>query len=253
MPVSTGSSPGLPTAQAHRGWGSYVSPGLLRVLTGTLVIAGLVAAVHGVVWDLYFAAGARHEPVAVSVRIRDLDRLRILQATSPGSRTILPFRLQHGPQAPGLQLYIDGVNQWQTWVRPGPRPFILQSVPSTAAAQAASYGGSAIVGLCMGWGALLVRSLLLSIGRGQPFHRRNATRIAGIAALIVAATLAAALLPYLAARLVLDRLGLGGPASPLYAHLAIPAAPLWLALFLLALAQAFRRGTQLAQDAEGLI
>jgi hypothetical protein len=60
-------------------------------------------------------------------------------------------------------------------------------------------------------------------------------------------------LPYLASRFVLERLRLGGPASPLYPHLAIAAAPLLAALFLLVFAQAFRRGAELAKDAEGLI
>ena len=67
------------------------------------------------------------------------------------------------------------------------------------------------------------------------------------------ATLSAAGLRYVAARLVLDRLGLGGPGSPLAAHLTISPVPLLLALFLLPLAEAFRRGAQLAKDAEGLV
>jgi hypothetical protein len=86
-----------------------------------------------------------------------------------------------------------------------------------------------------------------------PFQRGNAGRITLLAGLIVAATIAAGVLPCLAADLVLGRLGLSGPASPLYAHLAIAGAPLLVALFLLVLAQAFRRGAELAQDTEGLI
>ncbi len=251
--MSTCPNPGLLAAQARRGWWSYTSLALFRVLAGAVFVVGLVAAVRGVVLDLYAATQAPGPvPVPVSVRIHKLDRLQILQATSPGSQTVLPFRLQPGTEQPGLQLYVDGVDQ-NNWIQPGMGPFTLNSVGSTAAEQLVAHGGSAVVGLCLGWGALLVRRLLLSIGRGQPFQRRNAARIAGIAGLIVAASLAAGMLPYLAARLVLDRLGLGGPGSPLYAHLAIPAAPLWLALFLLAFAQAFRRGTELASDAEGLV
>lgn len=191
-------------------------------------------------------------PVPVTVRIHNLDRLGILQATSPGSQTILPFRLQQGTLAPGLQLYVDGVDQ-NNWIQVGTGPFILKSVGSTAVEQLVGHGGTAIVGLCMGWSALLVRRLLLSVGRGQPFQRGNAARIAVIAGLLVAATLASGMLPYLAARLVLGRVGLGRPDGPVYAHLAVSAAPLWLVLFLLALAQAFRRGTELARDTEGLV
>lgn len=74
----------------------------------------------------------------------------------------------------------------------------------------------------------------------------------GLPGLIALATLAAGVLPYVAARLVLGRLDLGGPGSPVTAHLAISAVPLLLALFLLAVAEAFRRGADLAEDADGL-
>jgi hypothetical protein len=92
----------------------------------------------------------------------------------------------------------------------------------------AGRGGGAVVGVCLGLGALLLYRLLLSIGAGQPFERRNAARIAGMAGLVVVATLSAGVLPYAAARLVLERLGLGGPGSPVAAHLMIPAVPLLL-------------------------
>jgi hypothetical protein len=110
-----------------------------------------------------------------------------------------------------------------------------------------------ITGLCLLWGALVTRRLVLSISGGQPFQRGNPARVTQLAGLIVAATVAAGVLPYLASRLVLERLGLSGPASPLYPHLAIAAAPLLAALFLLVFAQAFRRGAELAKDTEGLI
>ena len=244
--MRTNQDPGL-AAQVRR------APALLRFLAGALVVVGMWAAVRGVAVDLYFAAGGRHMPVTVSVQIRDLDRLQVQQATSPGSETVLPLRLQQGAAIPaGVQMYVDGVSQ-DNWLQIGTGPVPIHSVGSTVAEQLAGHGGSAVVGLCIAVGAFLVRRLLLSIGSGQPFQRGNAARIAGIAGLIVVATFAASLLPYLAARLVLDRLGLGGPGSPLDADLAIPAAPLLLALFLLAFAQAFRQGTELAKDAEGLV
>lgn len=253
MPVSTGQRSGTPVVRERYSWWAHGTLVLFRTLTAALVVVGLLVAVRGVLWDVYFALDAHHTSVAVPVQIRDLSRMRVLQATSPKAWTILPFRVHHGTQGQGLRLYLDGVSQWETWVRPGSGRFILLSVPSTAAEQAASYGGTAVVGLCIGWGALLVRRLLLSIGRGHPFERRNAARLASIAGLIVAATVAAGMLPYLAARMVLDRLGQGGPGGPLYAHLGISAAPLWLAVFLLALAAAFRRGTELVTETEGLV
>jgi hypothetical protein len=107
-----------------------------------------------------------------------------------------------------------------------------------------------ITGLCLMWGALVVRKLVLSVSRGQPFQRGNPARVTLLAGLIVAATIATGVLPYLAAHLVLGRLGLTGRASPLYAHLAIAIAPLLVALFLLVFAQAFRQGAELAHDVD---
>jgi hypothetical protein len=129
----------------------------------------------------------------------------------------------------------------------------LHASDSTVAEWLAARGGDAVVGLCIGLGALLLRRLLLSIGAGQPFQRGNAARIAGIAGLIVVATIAAGVLPYVAAGLVLGRLGLGGPGSPVGAYPTISFVPLLAALFLLAFAEAFRRGTELAKDTEGLV
>ncbi len=207
----------------RRGRRPYASPALLRFLAAASLLVGLAAAFYGVAYAVNGAtrAGA---PVAVFVRISDLGRFQIRQATSAGY-----------------------------WLQAGTGQVTLHASGSTVAEWLASRGGGAVVGLCLGFGAVLLRRLLLSIGCGQPFRRGNAARIAGIAGLIAVATLAAGVLPYVAARLVLDRLGLGGPGSPVIAHLAISPVPLLLALFLLAVAEAFRRGAELAEDADGLV
>lgn len=247
--MSTVHDPTASAARARRGWWWYARRVPLRVLAGVLVFIGVVAALEGVGQDVAAATRAP-EPVAVPVflRVHELDRLRVLVAGRPGSRTLVPFRL---PQGQGLELYV-GEDQ-SNWISAGAHSFIFNAAGSTVAEKLLANGDGAVFGLCLLWGALLMRRLLLSIGGGQPFQRRNAARVAGIAGLVAVATVAASVLPYLAARLVLGRLGLGGPASPLYARLAISATPLLLALFLLALAQAFRRGTQLASDTDGLV
>ena len=231
-----------------------MGPRVLRVVTGVLVVAGVVAAVRGVVLDINAATNAKaNVSVPVFVRYHQLDRLQTLQATGPGTRTLVPFQLQQGPFQPGLELYMTGMRQ-DTWINVGTgRSFTLNSWGSTVTEQLLSRGAGMITGLCLMWGALVARRLVLSISRGQPFQRGNPARVALLAGLIVVATIGAGVLPYLAAHLVLGRLGLSGPASPLYAHLAIAAAPLLAALFLLVLAQAFRRGAELAQDTDGLI
>jgi hypothetical protein len=227
---------------------------VLRAVTGVLVAAGVVAAVSGVALDVNAATHAKSwVSVPVYVRLHRLDQLQILQATGLGTTTLVPFRLQHGLDQPGLTLYVNGIGQ-DTWINVGTsRAFTLNSWGSTITEQLLSRGAGLVTGLCLLWGALVMRRLVLSISRGQPFQRGNAARITQLAGLIVAATIAAGVLPYLAAHLVLGRLRLGGPASPLYAHLAIAGAPLLVALFLLVLAQAFRRGAELAQETEGLI
>jgi hypothetical protein len=231
-----------------------VSPRVLRAMTGVLVAAGVVAAVGGVALDINAATNAKG-PVSVSVfvRVHQLDQLQVLQATGPGTATLAPFRLQQGPFQPGLELYVKGMPQ-DTWINVGTgRAVTLNSWGSTIAEQLLGRGAGLITGLCLLWGALVVRRLVLSISGGQPFERGNAARVTQLAGLIVAATIAGGVLPYLAAHLVLERLGLSGPASPVYPHLVIAGAPLLVALFLLVLAQAFRRGAELAQDAEGLV
>lgn len=42
-------------------------------------------------------------------------------------------------------------------------------------------GNGAVLGLCVGLGALLLRRLLLSIAEGRPFDARNPARLAGMA------------------------------------------------------------------------
>ena len=231
-----------------------MGPRVLRALTGVLVVAGVVAAVRGVALDVNAATNAKGPvSVPVFVRFHQLDQLQILQATGPGTSTLVPFRLQPGVFQRGLELYVDGGGQ-DTSINVGTgRAFTLNTWGSTLAEQLLGRGAGMITGLCLRWGALAVRRLVLSISRGQPFQRGNPARVTLLAGLIVAATIASGVLPYLAAHLVLGRLGLTGPASPLYAHLAIAVAPLLVALFLLVFAQAFRRGAELAQDTEGLI
>lgn len=191
-------------------------------------------------------------PVLVHVRVRDVDQLRVLQVTSRHSERLIPFRSSapFGPP-PRLVLYVGAGGD--NWLDLGSGPFVFNAWDSSVGEQVLAHGGTVVFGVCLWWGALLARRLLLSIGGGQPFQRRNAARIAVIAALMVVATAAGGLLPYLAARLVLGRLRLGGAGSPLVAQLAIPVMPLLVAVVLLAVAFAFRRGTHLASDAEGLV
>ena len=81
---------GLRPASSRRGW-LGVSPRVLRVVTGVLVVAGVVAAVRGVTLDVNAATNAKGPvSVPVFVRLHQLDQLQILQATGPGTSTLVP-------------------------------------------------------------------------------------------------------------------------------------------------------------------
>src|SRR5215472_5114317 len=232
--VTASTDASLLTASSRRRWQLTVGPRALRVVTGVLVVAGVMAAVGGVALDVNAATNAKGPvSVPVFVRLHQLDQLQILQATGRGTRTVVPFRRQQGLFQPGLELYVTGIPQ-DTWLNVGTsRSFTLNSWGSTITEQLLSRGAGLITGLCLMWGALVLRRFMLSVSRGQPFQRGSPARLTQLAGLIVAATIAAGVLPYLAAHQVLGRLGLSGTASPLYAHLVIAGAPLLAALFLL--------------------
>jgi hypothetical protein len=110
-----------------------------------------------------------------------------------------------------------------------------------------------VVGLCVGVGAVWLRRVLTSIAEGQPFQPGNAARIAGIGGLVALATLANDIIPVLGSHLVLQRLGLTGASSPIFAEPALSLGPLLAVPFLLALAEAFRGGAELAKEVDGLV
>jgi hypothetical protein len=84
--------------------------------------------------------------------------------------------------------------------------------------------------------------------------RRSAERSHAARCPPLRASVAAALTPGLAGGLVLERLGLDGADSPVVAtEFSYPMSALLVALLLLAVAEAFRKGTELARDVDGLV
>ena len=135
---------------------------------------------------------------------------------------------------------------------PGRRP-PLRALGSAVPGALRSRGGCAGVWLSVGLGALWRRRVLASIAEGRPFQPGNAARIAGMGALVALATLANDILPVIGGHLVLQRLGLIGPSSPIYAEVVPSLGLLLVVPFLLVLAEAFRRGAELAKELEGLV
>lgn len=118
-------------------------------------------------------------------------------------------------------------------------------------------GAGTFVGqLAWAAGALYVRRVLLAIERGEPFTRRNASRLVRVAGLVLLGGAVSPWLTWWGGREVLAHLGLSRdlvlpPGADLQGHLGL--AGLLVALVVLAAAEAFRRGRKLAEDTEGLV
>ena len=97
---------------------------------------------------------------------------------------------------------------------------------------------------------LVVRSLRT----GTPFHRRNARRLMTAALVVLFGGAVTGLVNTLGTMaLAMDGQEILGDGSPLVASASLPLAFIGIGLLLLCLAEFFRRGTQLAEDVEGLI
>jgi hypothetical protein len=161
---------------------------------------------------------------------------------------------QPGRNVPGtIRLDLPGAMPSPASLEAPLRTVTVRASDSTIPEQLLSRGAAAMLWVCIGAGAWLLRGLLLSITDGNPLLPANARRIAGIAGLVIVAAAAGEFLPAMAGAMVLDRLGLGAgaPVAPLRAELGL--FPILLGMVLLALAEAFRRGSELARDAEGLV
>lgn len=246
--ASTGSSTG--SSGRPRPTPPFASPRLFRFLAGAGLVIGWLTtigtaayAVNGVTQ----AGGPVRAPV---------DPRAGVAVEAPGTDPVGPAALAvvqgREPRGESLRLEVPGAARG-SWVEVHPGALTVRSWGSTVPEQLLNRGGIAVVGLCIGVASVLVRRLLVSIADSRPFEPGNATRIAGVAGLVVVASLANDLLAALGSNLVLERLGLGGPESPVVGEAGLSVVPLLVAPLLLALAEAFRRGTELSRDLEGLV
>ena len=205
---------------------TYAGPGLIRFVARAVLLVGLAFAVFGVAYEIN---GATHTDGEVSVPVALAD---------PAPR---PLAL---PQA-GLPAGAS--------VETGGDEYVLRAWDSTLAEQLLGRGDALVLGLCLGAGGVLLRRLLLSVAEGRPFRAGNARRLSLLALLIAVGGTLAGLLPQLAGVLVLERLDQAGPGSPFVLGVDLPLLPLLIAPVVLALAEAFRRGAELADDVAGLV
>jgi hypothetical protein len=223
---------------------------MIRILAGAVTAVGVVAAVWGVGYDINGATQARAD-VVVGVHLRPEGTLEV-HGSAPAAASAMVL-VKDGVEGIGpFMLNMPGVPK-SSWLEGHGDTLMLHSWDSTVPEQLLNRGGVAVVGLCMGVGAIWLRRVLISIAEGRPFQSGNAARIAGIGGLVVVASLANDILPVIGSNLVLQRLGLNSPSSPIFAEV-VPSVGLLLAVpILLALAEAFRRGAELAKDVEGLV
>lgn len=230
----------------------FASERLVRRLAGAVLWLGLIAGVAGIAYDVNGMTQAPAD-VSVPVEVRTADGLSVETARETRAGSQAPLAVPDSKAGDGIRLNIADAPR-SSWLEVGTGPTELRSWGSTAAEQALAKADSAVLGLCAFAGALLLRRLLLSIAEGDPFRQGNAVRVAGLAVLTAFGSLGMAAAPALASGLVLERLGLDGADAPVGAFaFSLPQVPLFIALLLLALAEVFRRGTELAQDVDGLV
>jgi Protein of unknown function (DUF2975) len=210
----------------------YVGPRATRTLATLLLVIGAVAAVGGVG---YAVNGATQAPGNVLVPVSlHVDETRSVR------EPVVEVAGVDLPDATRLQTVDDG----------------LVLVDSTGVSRWTGFlarGDAALGGLAVGVCALLLAPVLTSLAAGEPFRRGNAARIGATAATILVAGTLAPLLPQVAALAVLDGHGLVAPGSPFVAGLRLELAPLAVSALVLVVAEAFRRGAQIADDAAGLV
>jgi hypothetical protein len=246
-----------PHPAPRRGPRPFATPGLVRLLAAIALLVALGAPIAGVA-DLINGATQAHADVRVTVDVTNRAALQIPLGPTPDRERPVAVQQQERWNAPGtIRLALPDAStdptSLDTSLETPLQTVTLRAWDSTVPEQLLGRADTAVLGLCVGLGAWLLRGLLLSIADANPFQPGNARRIAGIAALVVVAAIASQVFPAMAGAMVLDRidLGPGGPVAAL--GVGIGLGPILAALVLLALAEAFRRGSELARDVEGLV
>jgi hypothetical protein len=113
--------------------------------------------------------------------------------------------------------------------------------------------GTVLLFLAIAGGALALAQVLQTVRAGRPFARRNAGLLVLVAVAVVVGGAVAPLARDAAALAALDHLGLTGEDSPFLPQMSVPLTPALVAVVVLALAEAFRRGAAMADDVAGLV
>ncbi|HVQ87286.1 MAG TPA: DUF2975 domain-containing protein [Actinomycetes bacterium] len=223
-----------PTTSRWTARGAWIADfvAVLILLTGGLA---LIASVAGPINQLTQPGGTVYVTVAghVSVDPHGLVH-RLSPAVGPDVPKVTPdgSYLTRVHSADAVQLHVSEL------------PWQLRLLSESAAA---------LVHLCIAGSAWLLWGLLRSIGRNQPFDERNPKRLVALGVIAVVGGIGAPLLNTWATSAVLSHLGVSGDNPMLEASAPLNLTPIAAAMILFALATAFSKGGQLAEDVEGLV
>lgn len=210
-----------------------------RVIADLVLLAGVVAAVGGIG---YAINGATQEPAAVAVPI-GLETDGDVVASGVVMTGPVPVRVDSVklPEHALVQAAHGGLQ--------------LVATPARASRWTGflARGDAALIGLGFGACAVLLAPVITAVAVGDRFRRGNAARIAWTGAIVGVAGMVAPALPQIASTMVLDGLDLAGPGSPFVVGFGFGPAPMGVAALAFVIAEAFRRGTQINDDAAGLV
>ncbi|AKU16746.1 DUF2975 domain-containing protein [Luteipulveratus mongoliensis] len=220
----------------------FVSLRAMNALAALVVVLGWLAAVGGVVYAINGATQAGGS-ITVSAQVHDLTGTTVRDSV-PADATLRPTGSQSALQ---LGLPNSGTD---SWMHTPADSWLLTTGDSSVAEQLLSRGDAVIWGLSALAAGYALRALILSISAGRPFAEGNARRIATMGVLAVAACWAGSASTGAAAVVVADRVGV---TSQVNGVLSFSLLPLVVLPFVLVLAEAFRRGGELARDVDGLV
>jgi hypothetical protein len=211
----------------------YVGPQTSRAIAQLLLLAGIVAAVGGVGYAINGATQAPIVAVPISVEAKD------------GTTTMGP-----------LPVNVDGVDLPDGgYLQVGDRGLQLMTGPGHATRWTGflARGDAALLGLGFGACALLLVPVVNAVAVGDPFRRGNAARIGWTGAIVGVVGMIAPALPHLAAMGVMSSYDTPGGSNPFAVVFGLDIAPIGIAALIFVVAEAFRRGTQIAADTAGLV
>lgn len=211
----------------------YLGPRTSRLIARLLLLVGAVSAVAGVA---YAVNGATHAPgtVTVPISIEAENAPAVNPVPVSVDDVVVPEGARLQVAEHGLQLVTDPgyASRWTGFL---------------------ARGDAALVGLGIGACALLLAPVINAVAAGDPFRQGNAARIGWTGAIIGVVGMVAPVLPDVAAATVMTAFDDADGANPFAVVFGLELAPVGVAALVFVVAEAFRRGTQISADTEGLV